>query len=123
MNKVHAPRVQAYRQHDRIAPSYNRAPSYGLRRFFVAAAAVAACVGIPVGINALTEVDVQCSGTTDYLIEPGDDFLTIAKSVEQSGKVGNYAIVHEIESINPGVRSGSLAVGQHINVPETCSAN
>lgn len=123
MNKVHAQSIQAYRQHGRTAPETNRTPNYLLRRLFAGSAALAIVVGGAVGISKITDVDVSCTGAIDHTVEPGDTYSKLAVSIPRSDRVQSDDIVSVIEDLNPGVYSGSLAVGNHIELPAQCTTH
>ena len=58
-----ASRQIGYRHHDKVTPSYNRAPNYTARRLFVGTALLASVLGVAAAVDAVNN-DSACV-TTD----------------------------------------------------------
>lgn len=55
------------------------------------------------------------AGPGEYVVRPGDTLAKIARA--------NHCSVHELQSVNPGVDSKHLRVGQKLKLPEKAPAD
>ncbi len=102
-----------------------KSPNYALRRAVAAVAAVSlATIGASMVFQELRSRfgTIHCEDYTDMTVQPGMTATDAAQTVSGVDQLDVRDVVDDIAEHNPGVRIGSLSVGETIQVPARCVA-